>query len=378
MSGPDRHRFYLNSAGVGLTCPDALARAAEYLTLEAELGPAAAASATSDEIAGVRRKAALLLGAKETEVAFSTSTTAAWRTVADALKLDGKRLLAATNEWGSNAEALRRLAHRTKGRLEVIPARDDGLPDLDALAAMIDGNVGGIFVPKVSSLTGRRYPVEAIGRVPRPGHCAYVVDAAQAVGQMPVDFAKTNCDALVATGRKWLRGPRGTAFVCLREGFMTHLRPLPFPDIALVASREGSGRDVAGIAPFDLLEYSAPLRIALGKAIETYLREGGNIHARLRLLTERIYVRSASAGLALLGTDRPQSGICTLCIPAAAKAGVAGALKGLGATVKWPDPVCEPLFDEVPGDTALLRLAPHAHVGPEDIDALFDEIVKHV
>ena len=44
----------------------------------------------------------------------------------------------------------------------------------------------------------------------RPDGCAFVVDAAQSVGQMPVSVMELNCDVLAATCRKWLRGPRDT------------------------------------------------------------------------------------------------------------------------------------------------------------------------
>ena len=70
------------------------------------------------------------------------------------------------------------------------------------------------WVPTNSGLV---QDVEAIGRICREAEVPYLVDACQAVGQMPVDVERIGCDYLAGAARKFLRGPRGVGFLYVSE-----------------------------------------------------------------------------------------------------------------------------------------------------------------
>lgn len=69
---------------------------------------------------------------------------------------------------------------------------------------------------------GRVYSAEAVGRVAQREGITYLLDACQSVGQMPLDVQALGCDYLTGTGRKYLRGPRGSGFLyASRQAFLS-------------------------------------------------------------------------------------------------------------------------------------------------------------
>ena len=339
--------IYMNSAGHGAPSEQTLARMAAHLQREQAVGPAQAAVEAYPHLAEVKANAARLIGAELSDVGLTSTTSSAWLEIASRLKIRGRRVLAAPHEWGDYLRTLQRMAENAGATLEILPPLDLSNPDLTGWAARIDEDVAAIFTPMVTSVRGLRYPVEAIARLPRPSSCVYLIDAAQALGQTEVDVAKIGCDALVATTRKWLRGPRETAL------FWTHAASPP-------------ELQAASLAPNDV---NITLALGMGAAIEQALETGAaELERRVRGLSGFLYQTGREQGLDTLDGRAPMSGAVTFLLPDESASNVEAALKRRDIIAKFPQAAQdEPMCGDVPEGSALLRVSPNLYNTEEEI-----------
>ncbi len=89
-------------------------------------------------------------------------------------------------------------------------------------------------------LVGLLNPAAQIGRVARDAGVLFLLDATQSVGQFPLDVGALGCDPLTGTGRKFLRGPRGTGLLWVRTAALDP-DPAPRRSAARLARRASWG-----------------------------------------------------------------------------------------------------------------------------------------
>lgn len=222
---------HFNSAGAALMPTPVLQSQLQHLQLEADLGGYEAAAAVNDQLEATYDSIARLLNADRGEIALVENATVAWDMAFYSVAFaPGDRILTAEAEYASNYIAFLQIARRTGAVIDVIPSDAAGDLDIDALARMINARVKLIAITHVPTNGGLVNPAEAVGRIARAHGILYLLDACQSVGQMQIDVATIGCDLLSATGRKYLRGPRGTGFLYVRRAVLDRLEP-PFLDL---------------------------------------------------------------------------------------------------------------------------------------------------
>ncbi len=263
------HVLHFNNAGSSLMPQPVLDATIAHLQLEARIGGYEAAAQARNRIEHVYDAVATLINCSRDEVAIIENATRAWDMGFYSIPFQpGDRILTASSEYASNYIAFLQRAQKTGAIIEVIPNDEHGQVSLDALRNMIDDKVKLIAITHVPTNSGLVQPIVAIGKIAREAGVLYLVDACQAVGQIPIDVQQVGCDMLSTTGRKYLRGPRGTGFLYVRHALIEQLEP-PFLDLH---AAEWVSADHYKMRPdarrFENWETNYAAKIGLGVAID--------------------------------------------------------------------------------------------------------------
>jgi cysteine desulfurase/selenocysteine lyase len=366
------HGIHLNNAGAALPPRPVVDAVIRHIELEATIGGYEAADRAAARCDAVYRSVARLIGAASDEIALVENATVAWDLGFYALAFaPGDRILTARAEYAANYVAYLQVARRTGAVIETIPDDGDGVLNPDALEAMIDPRVKLISITWIPTNGGLVNPAAEVGRIARRHGIPYLLDACQAVGQVPVDVDVLGCDLLAATGRKFLRGPRGTGFLYVRRALLERLEP---PMIDHFAA-QWVAPDRYVLRPdarrFETWENSYALRLGLGAAVDYALELGLEaIRDRAYALANRLRAGlSAIPGVVLHDLGRAPCAIVSFTVGGVESARVKRALAARTITVSTSDPdgtLLDSLARDLP---VLVRASPHYYNSEVEIDA---------
>jgi selenocysteine lyase/cysteine desulfurase len=375
---------HLNNAGAALV-PRPVRRAIDaQLDLEDRLGGYEAADARAGEIQSSYDAVAALLHTQRRNIAVVQNSTVAFSQAIAAFDFQpGDTLLTSRSDYASNQITYLSLARRRGVRVVRAPDAPEGGVDPDAVRQLVvrerPALVAMTWIPTNSGLV---QPVAAIGAICRDENVPYLVDACQAVGQMPVDVGALHCDFLAGTSRKFLRGPRGIGFLYVSDRV---LGDGAYPLLVDMHGADWTDPDDFRLTPdarrFETWESAHALVLGLGAAARYALGVGLET-ARERARELAGYARSRLAGLPgarVLDRGPELCAIVTAAFEGRDSQELKLALRARGINTSSPhreDAVID--MDEKRVSSAL-RVSPHYYNMKEEIDALvtaLDEILS--
>jgi len=306
--------IHFNNAGSSLSPQPVQQALLEYLQLEQSLGGYEAAELVAKPIARFYSAFAELLHCSEDEIAWSENATLAWNFLLQAIPLRaGDCILTSQSEYAGNYLSLLHLSKRIGVEILVVANDASGLVDLQKFEEAIDDRVKLIALTHVPSKCGVIHPAREVGQLARQHGILFLLDACQSVGQIDLNVDEIGCDMLVGSGRKYLRGPRGTGFMYVRRSCLAKLEPAwvdmqsaQWIDTQQIRVREDARR-------FESWERYVAGQIALGVAVDYALAIGmPAIQARVQTLAATLRQQLADIpGMVLHETGSSLSGIVT-------------------------------------------------------------------
>jgi selenocysteine lyase/cysteine desulfurase len=290
-------RIHLNNAGASLMPRPVVEAVIDHLREESEMGGYEAADAEASSIEQVYEDVAALVGAHSRNIAVVENATAAFALALSSFDFQpGDAILTTRNDYASDQLMYLSLAARRGVRVLRADDAPEGGVDPDSVRTLMARErprlVALTWVPNNSGLV---QPAAEIGTLCADTGVPYLLDACQAVGQIPIDTATLRCDYLAATARKFLRGPRGIGFLYVSDdalGRGTH--PLYIDMRGAAWLDDDEYRLVADARRFENWESAWALVLGMGRAAR-YAREVGieRAGARAASLAEWLRLRLA-------------------------------------------------------------------------------------
>ena len=365
--------IHLNNAGAALQPAAVRDAVLRHLELEQEIGGYEAADARVDALRDAYEAVGRLIGASGRNVAMQQNSTVAFAQAFAAFDLrPGDLILTSRADYASNQIMYLALSRRVGVEVVRAPDAPEGGIDPQAVRELIRRRRPTLLALSwIPTNSGLVQPAESIGEICREADIPYILDACQAVGQIPVDVGRLHCDYLAAATRKFMRGPRGVGFLYVSD---RALEAGAYPLTVDMHGADWTDPETFALKPdarrFEQWEISHALVLGAGAAAGYALEVGiGKARERSWALAASVRERLAEMdGIRVL--DRGPS----LCAIATAELGgrnaeqVKLALRARGINTSSPlreDAVID--MDEKRAASAI-RISPHYYNTADEID----------
>jgi selenocysteine lyase/cysteine desulfurase len=373
------NHIHLNNASAGLMPRPVLDAILGHLNREANLGGYESADDAESAIAEAYANVSKVLGAQPRNVAIVENSTVAFFQALSAFDFKpGDVIVTTRNDYISNQLAYLSLAKRQG--VEVRRAQDlaTGGADPQSVRELLrHPRVRLLAVTWVPTNSGLMQPVETLGAIAEASGVPYLVDACQAVGQIPIDVSKLKCDFLSATARKFLRGPRGIGFLYVSD------RALKRGDFPLYIDMRGAdwvSADAFQPAPdarrFENWEFPYSLVLGLGEAARYALAVGierGGARARQLAAVLRDKLR-AVPGVRVLDRGDQLAALVTLEVAGWDATELSNLLRKRGINTSASIRAYAVIDMDEKHATSALRLSPHYYNTEDELNSAVEAL----
>ncbi len=350
-----------------------------HLVLESQVGGYDAADLRADQVEQVYADVAAVVNARPRNIAIVGNATAGFVQALTSFDFAaGDVIVTSQSDYTSNQ--IQYLAMSRRLGIEVLYADElpEGGVDPESVRRLArHPRCRLVAISWVPTHSGLVQDVEAIGRICEEAGVPYLVDAVQAIGQIPIDVTRVRCDYLSVTARKFLRGPRGIGFLYASDRALARGDYPLFVDMRGATWTAANAFEIAETArryedwefPYALvLGMGAAARYALDVGIDVAGRRAFALAARLRDGLR------ALPGARVLDRGREPCAIVTVELPALHASDAVAALRQRGintaATLRWFG-----LRDLTPrGVESAVRISPHYYNTVAEIDATVEAL----
>jgi selenocysteine lyase/cysteine desulfurase len=272
--------LHLNNAGASPMSDRTLATVVDHLHLERDLGPYEAANSKQEALTSVKEAIGTLVHSTAGSVALTDGATRAWNSLVYGLALQqGDEVWTSQLEFGSTLGSLADVCERQGANLRIAPTDNVGRIDVAALAQAMTDRTRLVAIAHAPAHLPLLNPIGLVDELTASRDVPLLIDACQTAGICALPVLRTSRNAICGTGRKWLRGPRGTGFLAVSEAWTKELLP-PTVDLANANVEDLSAEHLAGLdlvtdgRRFELWERNIAAVLGLGVAVNEALEIG--------------------------------------------------------------------------------------------------------
>ena len=370
-------RIHLDNCGSSLPARAVIEAQQAHMALEMRVGGYVAQEQQSEKLSAVYHSLTHLLGGQASDYAFVGSAVDGWSKAFYSLQFKaGDNIVTAYNEYCANFVAFLQRAKRDGIEIRVASPDREGKLDPTHMESLIDKNTKLISMAHVPSSSGQIAPAEQVGAIANAHDIFFLLDTCQSVGQIPVNFERIGCDMATGTGRKFLRGPRGTGFLYMNERVRAQIDPVVLTNQAAAWVDDDAYELRTDALIFEAWERSCVNQLGFGAAID-YLLELGVEKTTSRIAELSAYMRKGLASIKGVTPTCPKdaaAAIVTFNKEGWDAPDIKAAFEEMGIAVQVSRIFHERLDMGARGLEATVRTSPHYYNTREELDRFLNAV----